>query len=69
MQRSGGYFKKAAEIVKAGTLGEVTFVHTWQAGATPQEGWGNPADSTAPPGLNWDMWLGPAPKVPFNENR
>jgi predicted dehydrogenase len=69
MQRSGGYFKKAAEIVKAGTLGEVTFVHTWQAGATPQEGWGNPADSTPPPGLNWDMWLGPAPKVPFNENR
>jgi predicted dehydrogenase len=69
MQRSGAYFKKAAELVKSGIAGEVTFVHTWQAGATPQEGWGSPADSTPPPGLNWDMWLGPAPKVPFNENR
>lgn len=69
MQRSGGYFKKAAELVQSGILGDVTFVHTWQAGATPKEGWGNPADSAPPPGLNWDMWLGPAPKVPFNENR
>ncbi len=69
MQRSGGYFKKAAELVKSGILGDVTFVHTWQSGTTPKEGWGNPADSTPPPGLNWDMWLGPAPKVPFNENR
>lgn len=69
MQRSGGYFKKAAELVKSGILGEVTFVHTWQAGRTQQAGWGNPEDSAVPPGLNWDMWLGPAPKVPFNENR
>ncbi len=69
MQRSGGYFKKAAELVKSGILGEVTFVHTWQAGTTPKEGWGNPADAPVPAGLNWDMWLGPAEKVPFNENK
>ncbi|WP_031499351.1 Gfo/Idh/MocA family protein [Bryobacter aggregatus] len=70
MQRSGGYFKKAAELVKSGVLGKVTFCHTWQAGVTPKEGYGNPADTAEiPPGLNWDMWLGPAPKVPFNANR
>ena len=69
MQRSGGYFKKAAEMVKSGVLGEVTFCHTWQAGSTKQQGYGNPADSTPPAGLDWDMWLGPAPKVPFNVNR
>lgn len=69
MQRSGAYFKKAAELVKSGIAGEVTFVHTWQAGATPQEGYGSPANAAVPPGLNWDMWLGPAPKVEFNENR
>ena len=33
MQRSGGYFKKAAEIVQSGVLGEVTFCHTWQTGS------------------------------------
>jgi len=69
MQRSGGYFKKAAELVKSGILGEVTFCHTWQAGMTPEKGYGNPADTAPPAGLDWDMWLGPAPKVPFNPNR
>ncbi len=70
MQRSGAYFKKAAELVQSGILGEVTFCHTWQAGAVSQKGYGNPPDGEEiPPGLNWDMWLGPAPKVPFNANR
>ena len=69
MQRSGGYFKKAAEIVKSGVLGEITFCHTWQTGTVKKQGWGKPADAAVPAGLNWDMWLGPAPKVPFNLNR
>ncbi|HEY3442888.1 MAG TPA: Gfo/Idh/MocA family oxidoreductase [Paludibaculum sp.] len=69
MQRSGGYFKKAAELVKSGILGEVTFCHAYQSGLSRKEGWGNPADSAVPAGLDWEMWLGPAPKVPFNENR
>lgn len=69
MQRSGGYFKKAAEIVRSGVLGDVTFVHTWQSGGAKKEGWGRPADGPVPPGLDWEMWLGPAPKVPFNLNR
>ena len=43
MQRSGGYFQKAAEIVKSGGLGEITFCHAWQSGLTKQEGEGNPA--------------------------
>jgi predicted dehydrogenase len=70
MQRSGGYFRKAAEIVKSGALGAVTFCHAYQSGLTKQAGFGNPPDGeTMPLGLDWDMWLGPAPKVPFNANR
>ena len=69
MQRSGGYFKKAAEQVAAGTVGDVTFCHTFQSGSTEQAGFGNPQDGDPPAGLDWDMWLGPAPKVPFNANR
>lgn len=69
MQRSGGYFRKAAEIIQSGLIGEVTFCHTWQSGAVKKQRWGKPADAPVPDGLDWDMWLGPAPKVPFNLNR
>lgn len=69
MQRSGGYFKKAAEIIQSGLIGEVTFAHTWQSGAVSKQRLGKPADAPVPEGLDWDMWLGPAPKVPFNLNR
>jgi predicted dehydrogenase len=69
MQRSGGYFKKAAELVASGAAGDITFCHTFQSGTTKKEGYGNPIDSDPPAGLDWDMWLGPAPKVNFNANR
>jgi predicted dehydrogenase len=69
MQRSGGYFLKAAELVKSGIMGEVTFCHTFQSGNAKEQGYGNPPDSAPPVDLDWDMWLGPAPKVPFNANR
>ncbi len=69
MQRSGPFFQKAREIVKSGDLGDITFCRTFQAGSTKKTGEGNPPDSDPPPGLDWDLWLGPAPKRPFNANR
>jgi predicted dehydrogenase len=69
MQRSGAFFQKAREIVKRGDLGDITFCNTFQASLSKKEGFGNPPDSDPPAGLNWDMWLGPAPKRPFNRNR
>jgi predicted dehydrogenase len=69
MQRSGGNFKKAAEMVAAGAIGDITFCHAFQSAATARKGYGNPPDGNPPDGLDWDMWLGPAPKVPFNPNR
>ena len=70
MQRSGGYFQKAKEIVHAGTLGEVTFVHAFQSGMSSEKGFGMPpATSPVPPGLDWELWQGPAPAHEFNYNR
>jgi predicted dehydrogenase len=69
MQRSAPHFIKACEIVKSGTLGDVTFCRTWNYAANQPEGWGVPADSEPPKDLDWDMWLGPAPKRAFNTNR
>jgi predicted dehydrogenase len=69
MQRSAAHFQKAVEIVRSGELGKITFVRTWNYGHSAPEGIGNPPDSDAPKGLDWDMWLGPAPKRAFNSNR
>jgi predicted dehydrogenase len=69
MQRSAVHFEKAAEIVRSGQLGKVSFVRTWNYGHAEPSGIGNPPDSDPPQGFDWDMWLGPAPKRPFNSNR
>jgi len=68
-QRSNLHFQKAVQAVQDGFIGKVTFARTWNYLNIYPQGIGNPADSEPPPGLDWDMWLGPAPKVPFNANR
>jgi predicted dehydrogenase len=68
-QRSNLHFQKAAQLVQDGLIGKVSFVRTWNYSNTYPDGIGNPPDSDPPPGLDWDMWLGPAPKVAFNWNR
>jgi predicted dehydrogenase len=68
-QRSGLHFQHAVKLVQQGELGEVAAVRTWNFGNSSPQGIGNPPDSDPPGDLDWDMWLGPAPKVPFNPNR
>lgn len=69
MQRSAVHFQKAVEVVKSGVLGDITFVRTWNAGLQKADGIGNPPDGDPPSELDWEMWLGPAPKRPYNANR
>lgn len=68
-QRSGEHFKKAVELVKSGVLGDISYTRSWNVGNIAPDGIGNPPDGDAPPGVDYDMWLGPAPKRPFNRNR
>ena len=67
-QRSGNHYDEAIEYVKSGKLGKIRLVKCWA-----YQGWMKPVpvkpDSTPPPGVDYDMWLGPAPQRPFNENR
>jgi len=75
-QRSGPLFQEVRKIVQSGQIGKVSHVHClngWNVVADPQgsrgKPIGNPPDSDPPPGVDYDMWLGPAPKRPFNPNR
>jgi predicted dehydrogenase len=68
-QRSAPHFKYAVQLIRGGTLGTITSVRTWNYGNALPDGIGNPPDAAPPEGLDWDTWLGPAPRVPYNENR
>ena len=63
MQRSSGEFRAACELVRNGVLGKVAKVEACVSG--PPIPCDLPAE-TEEPGLNWDMWLGPAPMRPYN---
>ncbi len=69
MQRSSEVFQNAVKIIQNGALGEISFVRTWIVGNEYPDGIGNPPDEAPPANLDWDMWLGPAPRRPFNWNR
>jgi predicted dehydrogenase len=62
-QRSEANFHQACELVINGRLGKVDFVEV----GLPDGGTyiGNPPVMPVPEGVDWDMWLGPAPKVPY----
>ncbi len=68
-QRSAAHFPRIREIIQNGELGEVRFVRIWNYSNLYPEGIGRADDSDPPPGLDWDFYLGPAPKVPFNRKR
>jgi predicted dehydrogenase len=55
--------------VRGGGLGKVTGVRTFHIQNEWPKGIGNPPDSTPPAGFDWEAWVGPAPKVPYNRNR
>ncbi len=68
-RRSSAVCKEACDLVRNGAIGKVTVAKGYHVVNECPMGIGNPPDSAPPPGLDWDMWLGPAPKVPYNVNR
>jgi predicted dehydrogenase len=65
--RSGRHFAEAFEYIRSGVLGKVILAKGWESAR--QGDIGRPPDGRAPDGVDYDMWLGPAPKRPFNPNR
>lgn len=67
-QRSQPHFVDAINYLKSGKLGRIRTCKAWSyvdwKGAVPKV-----PDSPVPAGVDYDMWLGPAPKRPFNMNR
>lgn len=67
-QRSSQHWFDAMDYVKSGALGEIGLTRAWI-----YKGYGDPIqpepDSSVPEHVDYDMWLGPAKKRPFNTLR
>jgi predicted dehydrogenase len=68
-RRSSANIAEAVKLIREGGIGKVTVAKCYHLRNESPLGIGNPADCEPPAGLDWEMWLGPAPKVPYNPNR
>lgn len=62
-QRSVKNFRRGAELTINGRIGKIIRVEVGLPDGG--QGIGTPPPMEVPAGLDWEMWLGPAPKVPF----
>ena len=64
-QRSGTHFQRAVRYVQEGRIGDVHYATCWNH--SPRREPRAPVTGGPPAGLDWDMWLGPAPELPYDE--
>jgi predicted dehydrogenase len=62
-QRSQSNFHKGAELAVNGRIGKIKYIEVGLPDGG--RGIGTPPVMDVPPELNWEMWLGPALKVPY----
>jgi len=65
-QRSWDHYILAKQIIDSGRLGQITFVRTWWYQDYVRTSKLSPIDQSK---LDWEQWLGPAPKQPFELTR
>ena len=67
-QRSDPHWLDAVNFIRSGKLGKIRLVRVYS-----YQGWNTSIpiqpDQPVPAGVDYDMWLGPATKRPFNKNR
>lgn len=65
-QRSDFDFRRACELVRNGRLGRLHTINVWSPSS---ESGGSTTPAPAPPELDYEMWLGPAPSSPYTKDR
>ncbi|MCR4412279.1 MAG: Gfo/Idh/MocA family oxidoreductase [Thermoguttaceae bacterium] len=59
-------YRRIVEMVQAGYLGKISVVRTFNVMNQGPEGVGTDPNTTPPPGLDWELWIGPGPMRPYN---
>lgn len=68
-RRSSEMYREMADVIRGGGIGKVTVARCFHIQNEWPKGIGNPPDSEPPADLDWEAWVGPAPKQRYNENR
>ena len=68
-RRSSPILHEAIGLIHQGAIGKISTARAFHIRNESPMGIGNPADGPPPEGLDWETWLGPAPKAPYNRNR
>ena len=63
---ASGPFRRALELIRDGTLGEIKEVHVWNTGGGAECSRRRPGSEPVPAWLDWDLWLGPAAERPYH---
>ncbi|HNY38786.1 MAG TPA: Gfo/Idh/MocA family oxidoreductase [Bryobacteraceae bacterium] len=66
--RSGTHFKEVMPLLRDGAVGRIHSVR-FSSYRNIMPGFGRPAAMAPPPGLDYEMWLGPAPLRPYAPHR
>jgi len=62
---ASGQFRRALELIRDGTIGQITEVHVWNTGGGADRRQA-PGHEPVPEYLDWDLWLGPAAFRPYH---
>src|SRR5262245_50272765 len=65
--RSRGSTMRAIELIRSGRIGKTLMAKAWAVQL--RDHIGHKSDAPVPPEVDFDTWNGPAPLLPFNENR
>ena len=63
---AGENYRRVVEYIRSGNLGKVSVVRTFNVMNQGPEGVGHDPNTNPPAGLDWELWLGPGPKRPYN---
>lgn len=67
-RRSSTIYRKLAAEVKAGLIGKVSTARAYRISNMCPKGIGKASPSAPPEGLDWELWLGPRPWRPYQDN-
>ena len=66
-RRSGVKIAEGIRLLHEGRIGRVYYSRSWYAATRGPIGNGTPSE--VPPHINYELWQGPAPRLPFTSNR